>query len=142
MKNTYSVLQGAPGLCRLHHFSSLKGAQSHYRRQLQEYSVITTDRKTQYQGPRWKVLGRSVLLPHQLCSPWYMGKMAGERQRHWATSEALGSRCLCSGTVTPSCGIQGCCPHLPGAHHRPVRTPFIASHLVDPRCWPDDKNAL
>ena len=39
----YSVLQGAPGLSRLHHSSSLKGGQSHYRRQLQEYSVIITD---------------------------------------------------------------------------------------------------
>lgn len=43
MKNTYSVLQGAPGLHRLQHSSSSKGAQSHYRRQLQEYSVIITD---------------------------------------------------------------------------------------------------
>ena len=86
MKNTYSVLQGAPGFYRLQLSSSSKGAQSHYRRQLQEYSVIITDIENTEQGPQMESL-------REVCSlaTSALVSMVHREGRQGKEAEALGN---------------------------------------------------
>lgn len=58
------------------------------------------------------------------------------------TSDHCWNQCplLASRTVPTSASSET--PSASLASHRWARTPLIASHLMGPRCWPNDKDAL